>query len=71
VVEAGVRERLGAILDEIESGLFAREFLARHDDPAAGVAALAGREAQSPLAQAGHALQARLDAMDKRKGDPA
>ncbi len=71
VIDAGVRERLGAILDEIESGSFAREFLARHDDPAAGTAALADREGRTPLARAGHGLQARLDAMDQRKGDPA
>jgi ketol-acid reductoisomerase len=71
VIDDGVRERLGAILDEIESGQFAREFLAQHDDPAAGTAALAAREAQTPLAQAGHALQARLEAMDASKGDPA
>ncbi len=71
VIDAAVRQRLGAILDEIESGRFAQEFLAQHDDPAAGIAALAGREAGTPLAQAGHVLQARLDAMDKSKGDPA
>jgi len=71
VIDAGVRERLGAILEEIESGRFAQEFLTRHDDPATGIAALVDREARTPLAQAGHALQARLDAMDTRKGDPA
>jgi ketol-acid reductoisomerase len=71
VIDDGVRERLGAILDDIESGRFAREFLAQHDDPAAGTAALVDRETRTPLVQAGHTLQARLDAMDKRKGDPA
>jgi ketol-acid reductoisomerase len=71
VIDPGVRARMAAILDDIESGSFAREFLAHHDDPAAGVAALAAREAQSSLAQAGHRLQARLAAMDQRKGDPA
>lgn len=66
VIDGAVRARLGAILDEIESGAFAREFLARHDDPEAGIAALAAREAQTPLARAGRALQGRLDDMTGR-----
>jgi len=62
VIDAEVRERLAAILAEIEDGRFAREFLARHDDPAAGVAALAAHEARTPLARAGEHLQDRLAA---------
>ncbi len=61
VIDAAARARIAAILDEIESGDFAREFLARHDDPAAGVAALGMVEARSDLVRTGHAMQARLD----------
>lgn len=60
VVDAAVRERLGRILDEIESGAFAREFLA---DAAAGGARrreLQEREAAGPLAAAGRRLRERL-----------
>jgi len=68
LIDAAVRERMAAILDEIEDGRFAREFLARHADPAAGTRALAAREAASPLARAGRDLQARLDALDAAGG---
>jgi ketol-acid reductoisomerase len=72
LIGPGVRERMSAILDEIEAGDFAREFLARHDDPVAGVAALAAREVQTPLARAGRTLQARLDQMSNRpRPEPA
>ncbi|MFO7654503.1 MAG: ketol-acid reductoisomerase [Candidatus Krumholzibacteriia bacterium] len=64
VVDASVRATMGVILDEIESGRFAAEFLARHDDPQHGTAALAAREAASPLAAAGRALAARMRALD-------
>ncbi len=60
VIDEGTRERLRAILGEIESGAFARELLARHADPTAGTAALARKEAESPLAQAGRRVLPRL-----------
>jgi len=64
VIDASVRARIEGILDEIESGAFAREFLARYADTEHGTAALAAREAASPLAQAGRRLQDRLRALD-------
>lgn len=60
IVDDRVRGVLREILAEIESGGFAREFLAGHDDPATGIAALARREAQGPLARAGRDLLPRL-----------
>jgi len=60
VIDDGVRERLRTILAEIESGAFARELLARHADPERGTAALARREADSPLARAGRRVLPRL-----------
>ncbi|MFO7608815.1 MAG: ketol-acid reductoisomerase [Candidatus Krumholzibacteriia bacterium] len=60
VIDGTVRERLRAILAEIESGAFARELLARHADPARGTAALARAEADSPLARAGRRVLPRL-----------
>jgi ketol-acid reductoisomerase len=67
VIDAGVRARLGSLLAEIEAGDFAREFLARHDDPRAGRRALAAREAETPLAQAHEELRA----LAARHQDPA
>ena len=63
LIDAGVRRRLAEQLDEIEDGRFAREFLARHDDPVAGTRALADQEAGTDLAAAGRDLQSRLDAL--------
>ena len=63
LIDAGVRRRLAEQLDEIEDGRFAREFLARHDDPAAGTRALADQEAGTDLAATGRNLQSRLDAL--------
>jgi ketol-acid reductoisomerase len=60
VIDARVRRAMGEILDEIEAGDFAREFLARHDDAGGGIEPLAAREAASPLAQSGHRLRRRL-----------
>ncbi len=60
VITDEVRERMRGILREIESGAFAREFLARHADPEQGTAALAEREAASPLAVAGRKVLPRL-----------
>ncbi|MBE0566973.1 MAG: ketol-acid reductoisomerase, partial [Krumholzibacteria bacterium] len=60
VIDDAVRERLRAILAEIESGAFARELLAHHADPGRGTAALARAEADSPLARAGRRVLPRL-----------
>jgi ketol-acid reductoisomerase len=60
VVDGHVRAELARILEEIESGAFAREFLARHADPREGIAARAATEADSPLARAGRELRERL-----------
>ena len=57
VVGPDARDRLAAILDEIEDGTFAREFLSRHDDPARGTAALAAAEASTALARMGRRLR--------------
>jgi ketol-acid reductoisomerase len=62
LVDARVRREMAAILAEIEDGRFAREFLARHDDPHEGVRARSEREATSPLARTGRRLQSRLAA---------
>ncbi|MBC8424162.1 ketol-acid reductoisomerase [bacterium] len=63
LVDDGARERMNTILDEIESGAFAREFLddAAQDDPEAH--RLARAEAESRFAAAGRKLRARLDAL--------
>jgi len=68
LIDAAVRDRMAAILDEIEDGRFAREYLSRHADPAAGTRTLADREAATPLARAGRDLQARLAALDAANG---
>ncbi len=60
VINSQVRENMKAILLELESGEFAEEFLARHDDSEVGTKALANNEAQSPLAQAGKRVLPRL-----------
>jgi ketol-acid reductoisomerase len=60
VVNGHVRRELVRILEEIESGAFAREFLAQHADPREGIAARAAIEADSPLARAGRELRERL-----------
>ncbi|MBU1071923.1 ketol-acid reductoisomerase, partial [bacterium] len=73
LVDDGVRERMGQILDEIESGAFAREFLAEaaRDEPAA--LRLARAEAGSGMVSTGRRLRERLDALgldDPGPGDP-
>jgi len=60
VIDADTRARMRAVLADIESGEFAREFLDRHDDPEAGTAALRRREADGPLAAAGRRVLPRL-----------
>ncbi len=60
LIDAGVRQRMGEILAEIESGAFARELLARHADPEQGTAALVRAEADTPLARTGRRVLPRL-----------
>lgn len=60
VIDAATRARLAEILDEIESGRFAAEFLERHDDASGGTTALIHREAATPLVRTGRRLQKRL-----------
>ncbi len=71
LIDPGVRARMADILDEIEDGRFAREFLDRHDDPDRGTAALARREADTALARRGRDLQPRLDACVRPPADPS
>ncbi len=52
LIDADLAARLHGVLDEIEDGSFAREFLSRHDDPQQGTRALIAREATSALARA-------------------
>lgn len=63
LVDDGVRHRMGEILDEIESGAFAAEFLddAARADPSS--VRLAAREAASDFAATGRGLRTRLDAL--------
>ncbi len=56
IIDDGVRARMQEILQEIENGEFAREFLARHDQ----TKILAQQEAAGPLAQTGHRMLPRL-----------
>ncbi len=60
IINEDVRRNMRTVLDEIESGEFAEEFLARHNDPKAGISALKKREEKSPLVQAGHRVLPRL-----------
>ncbi len=60
IIDAGVRERMQAVLTEIENGDFAGEFLARHGDSRTGTRILAEIEANGPLASAGRDLLPRL-----------
>jgi ketol-acid reductoisomerase len=60
LIDDAVRARLREILAEIESGEFAQEFLARHDDRRAGTAALRRRESGTALARAGQRVLPRL-----------
>lgn len=57
LIDASVRARLQTLLDEIETGVFAREFLSRQADPLRGTAALIAAERETPLAGAGDELQ--------------
>ena len=64
LIDSAVRAKMERILDQIESGAFAREFLAKYSDPAEGIIAMASREAQSPLACTGRDLRQRLAALE-------
>lgn len=60
IIDEGVRQRMRTVLAEIESGGFATEFLAHHDDPVGGTRALAEAEARGSLAAAGRRVLPRL-----------
>lgn len=64
IIDDGVRRRMAEVLVEIEDGRFAREFLARHDDPRQGTRALIERESTSRLAGTGRQVQHRLQALN-------
>lgn len=70
IIDRGVRERMRAVLEEIEDGRFAAEYLARHDDPAGGTRAMAAVEAATPLALAGRALLKVLTAAEAAANGP-
>jgi len=70
LIDRRVRDEMDKILDEIESGAFAREFLAKYSDPARGTAAASRQEADSPLARAGRALRERLQGLDLEERPP-
>jgi hypothetical protein len=57
------RAAMGQLLDEIESGAFAREYLAACAAPGGDPRRRAGAGDEAPLARAGHALRARLAAL--------
>ncbi len=63
LVDDGVRDKMGHILDEIESGVFAREFLADAAREESAARQLAREEADSRFAAAGRRLRDRLDAL--------
>ena len=54
---------MAAMLDEIESGAFAREFLAACEGGLAGLRAQVAAEADSALARTGRELRDRLAAL--------
>ncbi len=60
IIDQGVRLRMKQVLEHIESGEFAREFLANHADPQCGTKALAAAEADGSLVAAGRKLLPRL-----------
>jgi ketol-acid reductoisomerase len=63
IIGAASRAEMERVLDEIENGSFAREFLSRYADDQSGTQPLAAAEAASPLARAGRALRQRLAAL--------
>ena len=70
LIDDSVKERMRRILADIEDGTFAHEFLAGHDDPATGLAALMRREADDPLVATGRKVLPRLhpDHSDPEEG---
>jgi ketol-acid reductoisomerase len=62
VLDSGLRVRLAAILDEIEDGTFAREFLSSQGDSKRGTGALIDAEASAPLARMDRTLEESLAA---------
>ena len=60
LIDGTVRERMREVLQEIESGAFAREFLDRNADPQVGLAALLELEADGRLVAAGRRVLPRL-----------
>jgi ketol-acid reductoisomerase len=71
LIGPAVRAELARQLDEIESGAFAREFLAARDQGLRLVREAEAAEAGSQLARTGRALRARLDALGLDRGGPA
>ncbi len=63
LVDDGLRDRMGDILNEIESGDFAAEFLADAASDNPPVKRLAAQEADSDFAATGRSLRKRLDAL--------
>ena len=66
VVGAGVRQAMQEVLAEIQSGEFAREWLAEHAAGGAHAAALAAREAQHPIEEVGRRLRALMPRLEGR-----
>jgi len=60
LIDDSVRERMRAVLGEIEDGTFAAEFLAKHAD----TRELAAQEAKSDLVRTGHRMLPRLHPED-------
>ncbi len=60
IINDDVRRNMREVLTEIESGQFARDFLAQHDDSQKGIEALRAREENSALVKAGHRVLPRL-----------
>jgi ketol-acid reductoisomerase len=60
VVDQRVRQSMEQVLDELENGSFAREFLSSYSDPSSGIHALIDREARTQLALTGQQLHKRL-----------
>jgi ketol-acid reductoisomerase len=57
VIDAGVRERMREILDEIQSGTFAREFILENQSGALAFQALRKRGAAHPMEAVGARLR--------------
>jgi ketol-acid reductoisomerase len=64
IIDGHVRDNMRAVLDEIESGTFAEEFLREHGK----TAGLAAAEAGGPLAEEGRRVLPRLEATRRRDG---